>query len=105
MIDKIRSFGGREIERGATTIGAVFGLEPLEDPALRAAHAALAVQKATERARREDFRPYAVRVGIHTAALPVTGVGDSAEIEPGGHGRSRRCWRRSSPRRSRGACC
>jgi transcriptional regulator with AAA-type ATPase domain/tetratricopeptide (TPR) repeat protein len=84
VIDKIRSFGGREIERGVTTIGAVFGLEPLDDPPLRAAHAALAVQKATERARREEFRPYAVRVGIHTAALPVTGDGDAAEIEPGG---------------------
>ena len=67
VIDKIRSFGGREVERGPTTISAVFGLEPLDDPPLRAAHAALAVQKATERARREDFRAYAVRVGIHTA--------------------------------------
>ena len=85
VIDKIRSFGGREVERGSTTISAVFGLEPLDDPPLRAAHAALAVQKATERARREDFRAYAVRIGIHTAVLPVAGAGDAAEIEPGAH--------------------
>ena len=80
VIDKIRSFGGQEVDRGPATIGAVFGLEPLDDPALRAAHAALAVQKATERARREEFRPYAVKVGLHTAALPVAGAGEGAEI-------------------------
>jgi tetratricopeptide (TPR) repeat protein/MoxR-like ATPase len=85
VIDKVRSFGGREVERGPTTVGAVFGLEPVDDPPLRAAHAALAVQKATERARREDFRPYAVKVGIHTVALPVTGSGEAAEIEPDAH--------------------
>ena len=81
-LDKIRSFGGRELERGPASIGAVFGLELLDDPSLRAAHAALAVQKATERARQEEFRPYAARVGLHAATLPVSGEGQDAEIEP-----------------------
>jgi DNA-binding NtrC family response regulator/tetratricopeptide (TPR) repeat protein len=75
VIDKIRSFGGQEVDRGPASIGAVFGLEPLDDPPLRAAHAALAVQKATARARREEFRPYAAKVGLHAAALPVAGGG------------------------------
>jgi transcriptional regulator with AAA-type ATPase domain/tetratricopeptide (TPR) repeat protein len=81
-LDKIRSFGGREMERGPTSIGAVFGLELLDDPSLRAAHAALAVQKATERARQEEFRPYAARVGLHATSLPVLGEGPDAEIAP-----------------------
>jgi transcriptional regulator with AAA-type ATPase domain/tetratricopeptide (TPR) repeat protein len=80
VLDKIRSFGGQEVDRGPASIGAVFGLEPLEDPPLRAAHAALAIQKATERARREEFRPYAVKVGLHAAAVPMAGDGERAEI-------------------------
>jgi transcriptional regulator with AAA-type ATPase domain/tetratricopeptide (TPR) repeat protein len=80
VLDKIRTFGGREVHRGTATIEAVFGLEPLDDPSLSAAHAALAVQKATERARQEEFRPYAARVGLHAAALPVAGDGEGAEI-------------------------
>jgi transcriptional regulator with AAA-type ATPase domain/tetratricopeptide (TPR) repeat protein len=79
VIDKIRGFGGQEVDRAPATVGAVFGLEPLDDAPLRAAHAALAIQKATERARREEFRPFAVKIGIHGAALPVTGTG--AEID------------------------
>jgi transcriptional regulator with AAA-type ATPase domain/tetratricopeptide (TPR) repeat protein len=82
VLDKIRSLGGREVDRGPARVTAVFGLEPLDDPSLRAAHAALAVQKATERARQEEFRPYAVRVGLHAVTAPVVGDGDTAEIAP-----------------------
>jgi tetratricopeptide (TPR) repeat protein len=65
LVDKVRSFGGSVEEMSPRSIGAVFGLEPVEDAPLRAVHAATAIQKAAERSRRGDGERFAVRLAIH----------------------------------------
>src|SRR5207247_4273782 len=67
IAEKTGSFGGRIQERGPTGIVAAFGLEPVEDAPRRSAHAAIAMQKAAERARRGDVERPGVKVGIHVA--------------------------------------
>ncbi|MGH7305110.1 MAG: sigma 54-interacting transcriptional regulator, partial [Candidatus Rokuibacteriota bacterium] len=64
LVDKVQSFGGRIEELGPTGIVAAFGLERLEDAPRHAAHAAMAIQKGAERARR-DGSPLHLTVGIH----------------------------------------
>jgi tetratricopeptide (TPR) repeat protein len=82
LLDKIASFGGRVMDREGTSVEAVFGLDGVDDAPLRAAHAALALQRATERARWDDLRPFAVKVALHTATVPVAGAGATAELDP-----------------------
>ena len=52
-VGKVEVFGGRVQERTSTGLIAAFGLEPVEDAVPRAAHAAMALARATERARAE----------------------------------------------------
>ena len=54
VAEKVESFGGHEVERGATRLVAAFGLEPVEDAPSRAAHTATALLRAAERAREDD---------------------------------------------------
>ena len=72
-VEKVGIFGGRVEERGPTGLVAAFGLEIVEDAPRRAAHTAMAVQKAVERARAEGGG-VAVRLAIEVRRLPV-GVG------------------------------
>src|SRR5581483_2969369 len=44
VVEKVQSFGGRVEELGGRGVVAVFGGDALEDPARRAAHAAMAIQ-------------------------------------------------------------
>jgi DNA-binding NtrC family response regulator/tetratricopeptide (TPR) repeat protein len=67
-IDKVRSFGGRIEELAPSSLVAVFGIGPVEDGAIAAAHAALAVLKISERLSHEDGVP-GVTIGIHAAHL------------------------------------
>src|SRR5712691_2183020 len=71
LMEKARSFGGRIEEIGTRGIGAVFGLEPVEDAPRRAVHAAMAIQKAAERGQREDGKGFAVKTGIHVGVVLV----------------------------------
>ncbi len=81
LVEKVQSFGGRIEELGATGIVAAFGLEPVEDAPRRAAHAAMAVLKASERARRGGTEPLAVKIGIHVCQVMTGWVGGRAEID------------------------
>jgi len=85
LVDKVQSFGGRVEEMSPRSIGAAFGLEPVEDAPRRAAHAATAIQKAAERSQRGDGEPFAARLAIHVANVLVgqsrTGVEIDAESE------------------------
>ena len=67
-IDKVRSFGGRIEELAPSSLVAVFGIEPVEDGAISAAHAALAVQKISQRLSPETAVP-GVTIAIHAAHL------------------------------------
>ena len=49
LIEKVQSFGGRVEALGQRAVDAAFGLEPVEDAPRRAAHAAMAMQRAVER--------------------------------------------------------
>ena len=69
VLEKAQSFGGRIEELSPHGIGALFGLEPVEDAPRRAAHAAMAIQKAAERARREGTQGFAVKTGIHVGEV------------------------------------
>ncbi len=79
VYDKVRAFGGRVDERSPTGLVAVFGLEPVEDAPRRAAHAALAVLKAAERAQAEG-EALAVKLAIHVDRVQVGFGGGAAEI-------------------------
>ena len=70
-IEKVRSFGGQIDALAATSVIAIFGLEPLEDVARYAASAAMAIQKVAARAHDEDPGSPTVGVAIHTARVLV----------------------------------
>jgi two-component system, NtrC family, response regulator AtoC len=71
IVDKVESFGGHVEERGAKSLVAAFGLESIENAALHAASAALAIQKVTTRVSAEDSPRPAVTLAIHTTRVLV----------------------------------
>jgi DNA-binding NtrC family response regulator/tetratricopeptide (TPR) repeat protein len=77
LVEKARSFGGRIEGMSPAGVVAAFGLEATEDAPSRAAHAAMAMQRAVERARREDVVLPAIRVGIHLDEFLI-GLGHGA---------------------------
>jgi hypothetical protein len=81
ILDKVRSFGGQIHELSPTGVLAAFGLEPVEDAPRRAAHAAMAVERAVARARKEDPARPGVKLAIHTAELLVGRVDGVAEMD------------------------
>ncbi len=89
LVEKVQSFGGRIEELGLTRVTAAFGLEPLEDAPWRAAHAAMAIEKAAERARRGAAELPGVRIGLHVGQVMVGRVGGAPQIE---HDAKREAW-------------
>ena len=83
LLEKIRSFGGQIDELSPQGIGVVFGLEPVEDAPRRAAHAAMAMQKAAERGRRESAEGFDIKTGIHVGEVLVahTRIGPHIDAE------------------------
>ncbi len=81
LVEKVRSFGGRVEELSPTGIVAAFGIEPVEDAPRHAAHAAMAIQKAGERARRGDAEPFPFKIGIHVGQLLVGQASGATEID------------------------
>jgi DNA-binding NtrC family response regulator/tetratricopeptide (TPR) repeat protein len=81
FLDKARTFGGRVEGIGPIGIVAVFGLDAAGDTADRAAHAAMAIVKASERIRRDEAGDVGVRMGVHvTTTLVGLGAGP-AELD------------------------
>jgi DNA-binding NtrC family response regulator len=80
IAEKIRSFGGHVQELSEMAIVGTFGLEPIENAPNSAAFAALAIQKAAERARRVDSRVPGVKIAVHAAQLMVGRVNGIAHI-------------------------
>ena len=81
LIDKVRSFGGRVEELSPTSIGAVFGIETLEEASRRAAHAAMAMQRLVERGRHGEGAGVTAAAGIHAAVLLVGQAGDLQQAD------------------------
>ena len=71
MIGKVQIFGGDIVELGPAALVAAFGLEAVEDAPVRAALAALAILKATERARGDGAGPR-VKIVVHVAQALVS---------------------------------
>ena len=89
FVEKVESFGGRVEEAGPTGIVGAFGVEPVEDAARRAAHAAMAIQKAAERAPRETDVELSVKLAIHGDQFLVSQGGGPAQLDMDG---KRQAW-------------
>jgi DNA-binding NtrC family response regulator/tetratricopeptide (TPR) repeat protein len=89
IVEKVQSFGGRVEEASPTGLVAAFGLEPVEDAPRRAAHAAMAIQKAVERVRGGDAGSLAVRCAVHVSPFLVGSGGSGVQIDLDG---KRRAW-------------
>jgi DNA-binding NtrC family response regulator/tetratricopeptide (TPR) repeat protein len=81
LIEKAQSFGGRVEALGQHVLDASFGAEPIEDAPRRAAHAAMAIQRAVERIRGASPAPLATRIAIHTARALVAHGGGILQID------------------------
>ena len=79
VVGKITTFGGRLEELAATGIVAAFGLDPVEDAPRRAAHAAMAILRATQRARAEG-EVVDIRLGIHVGEVVVGQASGTVEM-------------------------
>jgi transcriptional regulator with AAA-type ATPase domain/tetratricopeptide (TPR) repeat protein len=71
LIDKVNAFGGRVEELSATGLLASFGLETPEDAPRRAALAALAIKRMSDRAAREGPVVPRLRAALHVAEARV----------------------------------
>ncbi len=81
LIAKVQSFGGRVEGLSQTSIEASFGAEPVEDAPRRAAHAAVAIEKAAERARGTSTGAFSFRIGIHSGQFMVGEAGGIPRID------------------------
>ncbi len=81
VAEKIGSFGGHLEEVSPLELVAVFGLDPVEDAPRRAAHAALAIQRAAARAAGHPAESPKVRIGLHAAEVLVAWVGSAARVD------------------------
>src|SRR5262249_34631864 len=82
VADKGPVCGGRVEERHPTGLVAALGCEPVEDAASRAAHTALALQKATERAR-GDGQAVGMALAVDVRRVQVGFASGTATIDMG----------------------
>ncbi|HXJ80230.1 MAG TPA: sigma 54-interacting transcriptional regulator [Candidatus Methylomirabilis sp.] len=84
-VAKVGTFGGRVEDMTPTGLVAAFGLEPTEDAARRAAHAALAIHRAVQRPpARDGARRPAVVIGLHVAPFLIGHLAARTEIDAQG---------------------
>ncbi len=81
LAEKAESFGGRVEGLGPLSMVAAFGLESVEDAPRRAAHAAIAMRKAVERARLATSHDVATKIAIHSSQGLVGQTGDGPVID------------------------
>ncbi len=81
LVDKVQSFGGHIEELSQHGVGAAFGLDQAEDAPRRAAHAAMAIQRAIERVRPGEGQRLTVKIGIHAGEVLIGQSADRTEID------------------------
>ena len=81
LVEKAEIFGGRVEALGPLGMVAAFGLEAVEDAPRRAAHAAIAIRKAAERARPAAAERVRIKMAIHVSQGLVGQAGDSPTID------------------------
>ena len=79
VVAKIGCFGGQVEEVSPSELVAAFGLDPVEDAPRRAAHAALAIQRAAHAFLAAESPK--VRIGLHAAEVLVAWVGSAARVD------------------------
>jgi DNA-binding NtrC family response regulator/tetratricopeptide (TPR) repeat protein len=79
--EKVASFGGRVEERGPRDLIAVFGLEPVEDAARRAAHTALALHREAARMQPVSTDVLRLTIAIDVALAVVSQTHEPALID------------------------
>jgi transcriptional regulator with AAA-type ATPase domain/tetratricopeptide (TPR) repeat protein len=77
VVEKVRTFGGSVEGIGPIGLIAAFGLAASGEVSDRAAHVAMAIVKAVERARLEQTADLGVRIGLH-ASMVLVGLGAGA---------------------------
>src|SRR5262245_4064318 len=80
-VEKLRAFGGTVEEVSPTRVVMAVGLDPVEDAPARAALAALAIRKESERAQAVDPVGAAVTLAIHVAQALVGGLGGVPRVD------------------------
>jgi DNA-binding NtrC family response regulator/tetratricopeptide (TPR) repeat protein len=81
LVDKVEAFGGRVEALGPLSLVAAFGVEPVEDAPRRAAHAAIAMRKAIERAWLATSHPVGTKIAIHATQGLVGQAGEGSVID------------------------
>jgi DNA-binding NtrC family response regulator/tetratricopeptide (TPR) repeat protein len=82
--EKILGFGGHVEDVSPDGVLAVFGLESVAEPAVVAAHGALAVRNAARQGQLSSEAGRPVTIALHTAELMVNLGGGAAEIDADG---------------------
>jgi transcriptional regulator with AAA-type ATPase domain/tetratricopeptide (TPR) repeat protein len=80
LVQKVRTFGGHIHELSPICLVAAFGLEPLEDGAIRAVLAAMTIQRAIERAGEGSEKIPAVELAIHVDDVLIGQSGGDSRI-------------------------
>src|SRR5204862_1337086 len=80
-IGKVQTFGGGVVELGPGALMAAFGLEAVEDAPVRAALAALAILKASERAKSDGGAGVRVKIVVHVAPVLVNQLHGAGTID------------------------
>jgi DNA-binding NtrC family response regulator/tetratricopeptide (TPR) repeat protein len=88
FVDKLEAFGGRLAGLSPSGLLAAFGAEPMEDASRRAAHAAIVMAVAAERARRDDPTVPAVRLALHSEQVELAETRGGIEIDTGAQRRA-----------------
>jgi DNA-binding NtrC family response regulator len=81
LVEKAETFGGRVEALGPLSLVAAFGVEPIEDAPRRAAHAAIAMRKAIERAWLPTSHPVGTKIAIHATQGLVGQAGEGPVID------------------------
>jgi DNA-binding NtrC family response regulator/tetratricopeptide (TPR) repeat protein len=82
-VEKVLGFGGRLETLSQTSVGASFGLEPIDEAPRRAALAALAIQKALRRLPNGIGQSRGVRIALHTSEQTIGRVAGTHQISRG----------------------
>ena len=89
IADKIHTFGGRIEGVSPTGLVACFGLEPVDEPVVLAAHSAMVIHNAFRRGAMRAANSLPLVMGVHASELLVSDDPEAPTLDADG---SRRAW-------------
>lgn len=87
--EKISGFGGHIDGISANGVWALFGMDSSEETTVRAAHAAMVLHKAAERAQREEGVQWSLKTSLHTGQFRIAVAASGQEVDADG---KREAW-------------